>query len=169
MTQFTFWNSPMKSFRTPLRPSAALMRTICALVLASLALGLTLPTRASAARVTIVGSLTITGAGGAALTTELVGIALIANPGGEKSATIQIPPFVLPVVIDGEDGGPGARGKLLSKNLDTTLLLTNTTTASMTIELTVRDGDGTSLTTSPAVVTLGPRATKVVVVSDLLP
>jgi len=131
-----------------------------------------LPVGASASPLTVVGSLTITGAGGAALTTQLVGIAMIANPGFEKNSTIQIPPFTLPVFVDGEaedEEGSTSKSKLLKKNFDTTLALTNTTGASLVIELTLRDATGALLTPTPVSMTLLSHATEVIFVSDLLP
>jgi hypothetical protein len=58
-------------------------------------------------------------------------------------------------------------GKLLKKNVDTTLILTNTTAAALPIEVTLRDADGTVL--SLTLESLAARATNVIFVSDLLP
>lgn len=148
------------------------MRTKSLAFLFSLLMLIAFPVGVSASPLTIVGSLTITGDGGAALTTELVGVAMIANPGFEKNSTIQIPPFTLPVFVDGEaedEEGSTSKSKLLKKNFDTTVVVTNTTGASLTIELTLRDAAGALLTPTPVPMTLAAHATKVIFVSDLLP
>ena len=124
------------------------------------------PIGASAGSVSMVGSVTITGAGGVALTTQLTGFAVVANPGLEKGITIQVPPFTFPVFVEGENAD-GSVGKLLKKNVDTTLVLTNTTAAALPIEVTLRDANGTVL--SLTLESLAARATNVTFVSDLLP
>ncbi len=103
------------------------------------------------------------------MTTELVGLALIANPGLEKNITTQIPPFTFPVLVDGEtEDAPGATSsKLLTKNVDTTLVLTNTTNGKLSLTLTLRDAGGNVLTTTNT--SLAPNASTVIMVSDLLP
>jgi hypothetical protein len=71
------------------------MRTKGVFLLASLLiLGLLAPTGASAKRVMAFGSLTITKSDGTALSTvspPLVGVAVLANPGLEKTISIPIP------------------------------------------------------------------------------
>ena len=141
------------------------------LTCALLILGLLLPRGVSASHVTVFGSLTITKQGGGVLTTELVGLALIANPGLEKNITIQIPPFSFPVLVGGEtEDAPEATSssKLLTKNIDTTLVLTNTTSGTLSLTLTLRDAGGHVLsTTNPP--SLAANASTVIMVSDLLP
>jgi hypothetical protein len=146
------------------------MRTKAA-VLGSLllVLGLVLPSASWARREVVIGSLAVAKPGGVALTTELVGLAIIANPGWEKMIVQQLPPFTIPVVLDAErDDGPGLPGparKLL--HTDTVVMLTNTTASALDIELTVRDGTGALLVTQ--VHTLDPHSTRVLLLSDELP
>ena len=75
----------------------------------------------------------------------------------------------LPIFIDGEgpDGGPPTV-RLLRRNLDTTVVLTNTTAASLTIELTLKNAAGVVLT-GPTDMTFAAHETKLIPVSDLLP
>jgi len=88
----------------------------------------------------------------------------------------------------GDDGPPGLRPdgpptsrpdrpgrpderpriRLLRRNLDTTLVLTNTTAASLTIELTLKNAAGNVLT-GPTDMTFAAHETKLIPVSDLLP
>lgn len=149
------------------------MRTIRALGLALLVLGLLMPGLAAdaptaAAPAAIVGSLTITGAGGSALTTEVAGYALVPRIGStdngevflsnENPFIIQIPPFSLPIVISVDPRGGST----------TILYVQNAGASALVIELTLRDGAGTPLTPSPVTETLGAHATRVISVSDLL-
>jgi hypothetical protein len=150
------------------------MRTRSAiLVSVLLVLGLLFPTGSWARRDAVVGSLTITKAGGVALSTELVGLAIITTPGWEKMVGQQIPPFTLPIVLDGErddddDGafsGHSRRGPMYT---DTNLVLTNTTASPLDLELTVRDGAGAVLL-DRAPLTLAAHATISTLLSILVP
>ena len=131
---------------------------------AVLIIALMLPAGALAKRVTGGGSLTITKASGA-LTTELVVTAVLTNPGLEKTVTQQLPLpgplYVLPFVVNEDKSNPQ------QGDLDTILLLTNTTGSSLSILLTLRALDGTVLATSPQ--TLSANQTLVLFISDLLP
>jgi hypothetical protein len=131
---------------------------------AVLIIALMLPAGALAKRVTGGGSLTITKASGA-LTTELVVTAVLTNPGLEKTVTQQLPLpgplYVLPFVVNEDKSNPQ------QGDLDTILLLTNTTGSSLSIILTLRALDGTVLATSPQ--TLSANQTLVLFISDLLP
>jgi hypothetical protein len=100
---------------------------------------------------------------------ELIGAVVISNPGLEKVITQHLPPFTLPIVIDAEGSGPSLR--LLKKNLDAVMLLTNPSgTASLTVKIRVWEADGTELTPAGGVSqTLGVHVTKAVRISDLLP
>ncbi|MFN3476666.1 MAG: hypothetical protein ACK4Z6_03815 [Candidatus Methylomirabilales bacterium] len=145
------------------------MRTKRATLLSALLLlGLLLPVGASATPLTVIGSLTITKADGTPLTTELVGFAVIANPGFEKTITQQIPPFTVPffVDVDKEDSSGSSGEKILKSRFDTTVVLTNTTPDSLNIKLTLRDDSGALLTTEER--TLDANATIVIVLSELL-
>jgi hypothetical protein len=136
------------------------------LIASLLILAALLSVPAAAASREMLGSLTITGPDGAALTTQLTGVAVIANPGFEKNITVQIPPFTFPVFVQGETTEESA-SRLLKKNFDTTLILTNTTAAPLVIELVLRDSSGSVL--SSTVETLAAHASKVIFVSTLLP
>jgi hypothetical protein len=131
---------------------------------AVLIIALTLPAGALAKRVTGGGSLTITKASGA-LTTELVVTAVLTNPGLEKTITQQLPLpgplYVLPFAVNEDKSNPQ------QSDLDTMLLLTNTTGSSLSIVLTLRALDGAVLATSPQ--TLTANQTLVLLISDLLP
>jgi hypothetical protein len=131
---------------------------------AVLIIALMLPAGAMAKRVTGGGSLTITKASGA-LTTELVVTAVLTNPGLEKTVTQQLPLpgplYVLPFAVNQDKSNPQ------QGDLDTILLLTNTTASSLSIILTFRALDGTVLATSPQ--TLSANQTLVLFISDLLP
>lgn len=146
------------------------MRKTHAVVLAIfLVAALALPAAAPARPVTILGSLTVTGNNNLPLTNnEITGFAVIANPGLEKTMVQQLPPYTLPVFIDGDgpDGSPSLR--LLRRNLDTTVVLTNTTNAPLTIEVTVRNAAG-AVIVGPTDMVFVANETKAFQVSDLLP
>jgi hypothetical protein len=55
----------------------------------------------------------------------------------------------------------------LKKNIETTLILTNATAGTLSLELTLRDDSGATLSTTP--LSLAAHASPVVLVSDLLP
>jgi hypothetical protein len=131
---------------------------------AVLIIALMFPAGAMAKRVTGGGSLTITKASGA-LTTELVVTAVLTNPGLEKTVAQQLPLpgplYVLPFFVNQDKSNPQ------QGDLDTILLLTNTTGSSLSIILTLRALDGTVLAVSPQ--TLSANQTLVLFISDLLP
>lgn len=148
------------------------MRTKWGVITAAVAvLGLVLVGPAAAHQVSVSGSLTITGPAGAE-PTGLVGVAVVANPGYEKTITLQIPPFTLPVFIDGDrdddDGSATSHHGWGERRLDTTLVLVNSTGSALSLEITVRDRSGTILA-NDVPVSLAAHETKVVQVSDLLP
>lgn len=138
------------------------------LLSALLIIGLLLPVGVLATPLTVIGSLTITKPDGTPLTTELVGFAVTANPGLEKTITQQIPPFTVPFFVDVDLGEPGPSGgkPVLNTRFDTMLVLTNTTSDSLSIKLTLRDDSGAPLTTEER--TLDANATIVIVLSELL-
>lgn len=123
----------------------------------------------------IAGSVSVTAAGGGE-PTGLVGFAVIANPGFEKTITQHLPPFTLPVFIEGDllddEGGAAPTNRsglrLLRKRLDTTLVLTNTTAGTLNLLVHLWDGNGGDPLVSDFVLTLGPHATKLLPVADLL-
>jgi hypothetical protein len=128
-----------------------------------------------ASAATLLGSVSLTKASGGVesdLTTDppdVVGTVVISNPGLEKTITQQLPPFTVPIVIDAEGSGPSLR--VLRKNLDAVLLVTNPSgTAAITVVIRVWDPDGAELTPTGGVSqTLGAHATKAIRLSDLLP
>lgn len=125
----------------------------------------------SADPLTVLGSLVVTKGDGGVLTTELTGFAVIANPGLEKTITQQLPPFTLPVFVDGDTASqPSVPGvpRLLRRNFDTTLVLTNTTASSLAIRLTLLGGGGAPLG-PPVSRSLAAHETILLLVSDLLP
>lgn len=141
------------------------MRTRCtALLVTFFFMGLLLPWGASAKTKTetILGSLTITGATAA----QLVGVVVDHNPGFEKTITLHIPPFTAPIFLD-EDKEEDMGGQVVNSRFDTTVVLTNTTTDSLAIMLTVRDASGMVLATTTK--TLGANATIMINLSTLVP
>jgi hypothetical protein len=129
---------------------------------------------AVARTVRVSGSLTIAPGTGAPsdLSTALVGLAVVANPGFEKTITIHIPPFTLPIFIDGDrdddDSSALSSHPFVNRRLDTTLVLTNTTASTLNLLVTIYDAAGVALATAVPV-SVDAHATKVIPVSDLLP
>jgi hypothetical protein len=140
------------------------MRIARRALLSGLALfGLLLAYPVVATAAPFVGSVTITGA----VEGDLVGFAVTANPGLEKTITQPLPPFTVAVVVEGEEGPTPGGPKILKKSLDTVLVLTNTKITELTVELTLRDGDGN--TVGSGVVPIPAKGTRVVILSNLLP
>lgn len=144
------------------------MRTKSTMALTALLIvALLMPTSVWAKRVAAGGSLSITQGtlGSSPLTTQLVVTALTANPGLEKTITQQLPLpgplFVLPFFVN-EDKDSPKQG-----DIDTILMLTNTTGGPLSLTLMLRALDGNILATSG--VHLDPFETKVFPLSDLLP
>ena len=132
-----------------------------------LILGLILPQGAMARRHTLLGSISLTKVGGAALTNEVTGVATISNPGFEKNISEPIPPYTLPVFIDQDEAdGPGSSSNVIDRRMDTMVILTNTTGALLDVVLTLRDADGVILNTTT--VTLPAHGTKLISLSDLI-
>ena len=130
---------------------------------------LLLPQISAARRQTVLGSLSVTLAGGAALTDQVVGVAIISNPGFEKNVNQQLPPYRIPVFIDADEAdaaGPGVP-HIIARNVETTVFLTNNTGAALDIEIRLRNAEGATLGT--LALTLPPNGTRAVGVSDLLP
>ncbi len=126
--------------------------------------GLLMAPGAWAKRVTAGGSVAITKASGP-LSTELVVVAVTANSGLEKTMVQQLPLpgplYVFPFFVNADKGNPQAG------DLDTTLLLTNTTGSPLSIIVTLRELDGTTIAAVPE--TLAANETRVIVLSDFLP
>ena len=126
-----------------------------------------LPTAIAAGPVTMLGSVKIEAADASDLTGKLVGVAVIANPGLEKTISQQIPSFTLPVFVDGDKAdGPRPR-PFLNRRLDTTMLLTNTHTGALNIVVKLRDASGALVSSTPY--SLAQDATIIVHVSGIVP
>ena len=151
------------------------------IVCAGVMLGLLLAGEAAADRRSIAGSVSITGPGDTELVDgDLVGLAVIANPGFEKTITQQLlPPFTLPVfieedLVEDDAASPSSRSglRLLRRHLDTTLVLTNpkggtSLTDDLHLTLTLWNAAGDEALGSRSV-TLAPHQTMLVPVSSLL-
>jgi hypothetical protein len=74
--------------------------------------------------------------------------------------------------VEGEDAESTPRhGRVLNRNFDTTIVMTNTSLAGVAIDLTFFDQAGNPINgtdTTPIHVELGPKATKALFVSNLL-
>ena len=112
------------------------------------------------------GSLMMTKTGGTAALTDLRGFALLANPGLEKTVTLQFlpppSPFTFPVFVNKDDDHPS------NNDLDTLIALTNTGSGSITIQLTLRDATGATQTLTPNTFTIDANATFAIILSSLL-
>jgi len=128
-------------------------------------IGLLVPTGAWAKRVTAGGSIAIAGTS-AALTNQLVAVVITANRGLEKTISHQLPLpgpiFVAPFFVN-EDKGKPDQGDLV-----TTVILTNTTGAALSVTLTLYELDGSVLATSVQP-SLAAHETRVIELADLLP
>lgn len=128
-----------------------------------LVLGLLLPLGASAKTQTILGSVMITGVS----PTDIVGVAVIHNPGFEKTITQQIPPLTFPVFVDVDKNDSG--GAVLNKRFDTLVMLTNATAGPLNnIALTLLDASGTT-TLASTTISLGAHASVAIFLSEVLP
>ena len=134
------------------------------LIATHLIIALLWPTGVFAKRVSAGGSLTITNNAGP-LTTQLVAMVLTANPGLEKVITQQLPLpgplFVAPFFVNQDKDNPQ------QGDLNTHLVLTNTTGSPLSLTLTLRALDGSLITTANP--NLGAFETKAVILSDVLP
>ncbi|MDE2060730.1 MAG: hypothetical protein KGL31_04620 [candidate division NC10 bacterium] len=146
------------------------MRKFLIAVLLALTIGgMLVPASALAKRVSVFGSLAIAKCTDGActsttgLTTEFNGIAVIANPGLEKTITFQIPPFTFPIFANKERSDPG------DSDLDTILCLVNVSGSSQTIRLTLRDMDGNPVALTTDTFTVDVNHTLSLLLSDLLP
>ena len=141
------------------------MLTKSRLAIGALLIGALLcPTGVWAKRISTGGSLSITSDGGP-LTTQLVGMVLTTNPGLEKIIALQLPLpgplFVLPFFVNQDKDSPQ------HGDLNTLLILTNTTGSPLSLTVTLRALDGGLLATAHP--HLGPFETRVIDVLDMLP
>jgi hypothetical protein len=132
-----------------------------------LLLGLLIPSGVGAKRpVSVFGRLSITDSQGLPLNPAappLLGFALIANPGLEKTVTIQIPPYTFPVVVNADLDDQGNNG-----NLDTVVVLTNVSGAPLSVRLTLLDASGTAIPLTNPVLGLALDQTVAVPLTSLL-
>jgi hypothetical protein len=130
-----------------------------------LVLGLLVPDTGWAKRISAGGSLVINGES-APLTNRLVGVVVTANAGLEKTIVQQLPLpgpiYIVPFFVDEDKSNPQ------QGDIGTTVLLTNTTAASLTISLTIYGLDGALVATSTPP-PLAPHETRVINLGDLLP
>lgn len=110
-----------------------------------LLVNLLLPQNSSAKTQTVPGSLTITGAG----PTDLVGVVVTHNPGFEKTISQQIPPFTVPIFVDGDTD--------------------DTTGGTLNLTLTILDASGTTTLATSMVSLPPPHATTAIDLSGPLP
>jgi len=136
--------------------------TLISVVLVALAAAVLLPQKSSAGTQTVLGSLTITGAG----PTDLVGVVITHNPGFEKTISQQIPPFIVPIFVDGDTDD--MTGQVVNSRFETTVILTNTTGGTLNLTLTILDAGGTN-TLATSMISLPPHATTAIDLSGPLP
>ena len=140
---------------------------LLAVLSALLILGLILPQGAMARRHTLLGSISLTKTGGVPLIDEVTGVAAISNPGLEKTISVPIPPYTLPVFVDqDEQDGSDSNSSVTDRRFDTMVILTNTTGASLAVVITLRDAEGVILNTTT--VTLPAHGTRAVALSGLI-
>jgi len=143
------------------------MRTKGVLLLASLLiLGLLVPSAASARRVIALGSITISEPDGTALSTTnppLVGVAVIANPGLEKTISVPVPPYTFPVFVNKDRDEPG------DNDFDAVFAVTNISGNPLVIKLTLHDANGVVVALTTDTFTVGANATLTIRLSSLLP
>ena len=88
---------------------------------------------------------------------DVTGLAVIMNPGIEKTMAQQLPPYMVPVFVDTQ-GGP---------NLDTLVALTNTLGVPITVRVTLHDQLGVEI--GGRTLTLPALGTESFFVSTLVP
>ncbi len=135
--------------------------------------GLLLAFPAMAPAATFLGSVTITCTPSPCAAGAIVGFAVTANPGLEKTITQPLPPFAgavtVPVITDSDEDSTGGGPRILRRNLDTVLVLTNTTGSGLTVQLTVRDADGGDPPVGTGSVLIPAGGTRAVLLSTLVP
>jgi hypothetical protein len=126
---------------------------------------LLLPTGASARRVSASGSLTISPAVPASLANQLVATVLVANTSLDSAVKQGLPRrgglYVSPFFVNFETTNP------LPTDLDTLVILTNTTATTLSIFITVRANNGDIIASVP--VTLTGNETRTIRLSNVLP
>jgi len=150
--------------------------TTFVMILVAMSVPVILPAQALAHEEAMVGSIAYS-----ASAPSVIGLVAIANPGLEKTVTYQFPsppstsfttPFFMDLDVEGEDAESTPRhGRVLNRNFDTTIVMTNTSLAGVTVDLTFFDQAGKPINgtdTTPIHVALGPKATTALSVSNLL-
>ena len=107
---------------------------------------------------------------------SLIGFVVIGNPGFEKTTTYQFPSplstsFTTPFFTDLEVEGEGSGRHVLARNFDTTIVMTNTSSAGLDISLTFFNQAGMPINgtdVTPIMVHIDPKGTQVRLVSALL-
>jgi hypothetical protein len=147
------------------------IRSVAVLSMLFLAALLLVPSGASARRIAVAGSLTITLAPPGTLTNQLVVTAAVVDRDAlnaeetEGTVTMPLPGgiYTTPIFVNKETSGP------VLADVDTLLFIVNTTDSFQFPRLTVRNLDGTVVANVELVGGIGPRATRAVRLSEVLP
>ncbi len=113
---------------------------------------------------------------------SVIGLVAVANPGLEKTVTYQFPfppstsfttPFFTDLEVEEESMGGGSGRRVLARNFDTTMVMTNidSDTAGVDVKLTFFDQAGMPINgtdVTPIMVHIDPKGTQVRLVSALL-
>ncbi len=111
---------------------------------------------------------------------SLIGFVVMGNPGFEKTTTYQFPippltsfttPFFTDLEVEGEGMGGGSGRRVLTRNFDTTIVMTNTSSAGLNVSLTFFNQAGMPINgtdVTPIPVHIDPKGTQVRLVSALL-
>ncbi len=111
---------------------------------------------------------------------SLIGFVVIGNPGFEKTTTYQFPsppstsfttPFFTDLEVEGEGMGGGSGRRVLARNFDTTIVMTNTSSAGLDVSLTFFNQAGMPINgtdVTPIMVHIDPKGTQIRLVSALL-
>lgn len=111
---------------------------------------------------------------------SLIGFVVIGNPGFEKTTTYQFPsppstsfttPFFTDLEVEGEGMGGGSGRRVLARNFDTTIVMTNTSSAGLDVSLIFFNQGGMPINgtdVTPIMVHIDPKGTQVRLVSALL-
>ena len=133
------------------------------------------PAQALAREELVVGSIAYS-----ASAASLIGFVVIGNPGFEKTTTYQFPsppstsfttPFFTDLEVEGEGMGGGSGRRVLARNFDTTIVMTNTSSAGLDVSLTLFNQTGMPINgtdVTPIMVHIDPKGTQVRLVSALL-
>lgn len=151
--------------------SSVTRATTLVLILAITLTPVIFPAPALAAREVLVGSIAYS-----ASAASLIGFVIIGNPGLEKTSTYQFPfppsaSFTTPFFTDLEIEGEGSGRHVLARNFDTTIVMTNASSAGLDVSLTFFNQIGMPINATdvtPIMVHIDPKGTQVRLVSALL-